>query len=532
MARRLILEDPRVVNKYNADLTSRLKEANVYNRLFEIYKKATFPLHPNMIKEYEKIDKEIVDHQMEAEKKCRKLRVGHYQSSPTLRKGYQIVDYWKKRINYIQGDRRCISARQLINIQKRLGITFRTMTLSEAYKQLEISKKHLKSIKINARALHIEHRQQLAEALAAQGNIPASTHIKMRLFREKQRDEARSMRYMLKRTSTGTTTKVQVTDERGTVREVTDKDEMEKLILCENEKKYHQTERGTQLHHPEFVKKLGRYANGPEVDRVLLGNFDYPTITKEATKDFLDACSRVNNLPEADTNNVRKSFYDYMKAWNIRKEKTCSAHQHMGHYKAGIKNQFISTILYMRSEIPVVSGYSPSRWRDCIDLMILKKAMNFNLDKQRTLGILDTEYNQCNKILQKQAMSLALRTNQLAPEQYSRPGRDCRDHALNRKLTADCRQYERKCWSISMSDLTGCYDRIVHTAAALALIRLGIKKEKIHVMFDTIQRMSHRVRTAFGDSTTTYGGDSFKNWDNAPQGILQGNAAGPVVWTR
>ena len=157
--------------------------------------------------------------------------------------------------------------------------------------------------------------------------------------------------------------------------------------------------------------------------------------------------------------------------------------------------------------------------------------MNYDINKQRTLGILDTEYNQCNKTLQRQAISLALKHNQLAPEQYSRPGRDCRDHALNRRLTADCRQYERTCWSLSMSDLTGCYDRIVHTAAALALLRLGIPKQKIHVMFETIQQMVHRVRTAYGDSSTTYGGDSYKKWKNAPQGVLQGNAAGPVVWT-
>ena len=82
-----------------------------------------------------------------------------------------------------------------------------------------------------------------------------------------------------------------------------------------------------------------------------------------------------------------------------------------------------------------------------------------------------------------------------------------------------------------MSDLTGCYDRIVHTAAALALMRLGMKKEKIYAMFEIIQKMTHRVRTAYGDSTITYGGDSFKDWENAPQGVLQGNAAGPVVWT-
>ena len=121
----------------------------------------------------------------------------------------------------------------------------------------------------------MEHRQQLAEALAAHGNISAATHIKMRLTREKQRESARSMRYMLKKLSTGTTTKVQVKDASGNIREVTDKEEMESLILQENEKKYHQTEGGTQLHQPEFIKRLGRYANGPEVDQILLGTFEF-----------------------------------------------------------------------------------------------------------------------------------------------------------------------------------------------------------------------------------------------------------------
>lgn len=49
-------------------------------------------------------------------------------------------------------------------------------------------------------------------------------------------------------------------------------------------------------------------------------------------------------------------------------------------------------------------------------------------------------------------------------------------------------------------------------------------------MFDSIQRMTHGVRTGYGDSDTTYGADSYAHWKNAPQGVLQGNAAGPVIW--
>ena len=79
-------------------------------------------------------------------------------------------------------------------------------------------------------------------------------------------------------------------------------------------------------------------------------------------------------------------------------------------------------------------------------------------------------------------------------------------------------------------DLAGCYDRIVHTAAALALLRIGVPHAKIECMFSTIQRMVHRVRTAFGDSEGTYGGDDYPDWLAAPQGALQGNAGGPTIW--
>ena len=109
------------------------------------------------------------------------MRVGFYQSSPTLKRGYQVVDYWKKRLEYKLGDRKCVSARLLINIQRRLGLSYHLLSLQQIKQQLNKASQQLKKIKLNAKALHIEHRQQLAEALAAEGNISASTHIKMRL---------------------------------------------------------------------------------------------------------------------------------------------------------------------------------------------------------------------------------------------------------------------------------------------------------------------------------------------------------------
>ena len=42
--------------------------------------------------------------------------------------------------------------------------------------------------------------------------------------------------------------------------------------------------------------------------------------------------------------------------------------------------------------------------------------------------------------------------------------------------------------------------------------------------------MIHRIRTVYGDSDITYGGE-LGNWKNWPMGVLQGNAAGPAIWS-
>ena len=57
---------------------------------------------------------------------------------------------------------------------------------------------------------------------------------------------------------------------------------------------------------------------------------------------------------------------------------------------------------------------------------------------------------------------------------------------------------------------------------------LGVKCSE---MYKYIQRMVHCIRTAFGDSKGTYSGDDIGNWEFEPQGILQGNASSPHIWT-
>ena len=42
--------------------------------------------------------------------------------------------------------------------------------------------------------------------------------------------------------------------------------------------------------------------------------------------------------------------------------------------------------------------------------------------------------------------------------------------------------------------------------------------------------MIHRIRTVYGESDITYGGE-LGNWENWPIGVLQGNAVVTAIWS-
>ena len=48
-------------------------------------------------------------------------------------------------------------------------------------------------------------------------------------------------------------------------------------------------------------------------------------------------------------------------------------------------------------------------------------------------------------------------------------------------------------------------------------------------MFKTLQKLRHKVRTAFGDSDESFGGENWRDLE-ALMGVGQGNGAGPAIW--
>jgi hypothetical protein len=83
----------------------------------------------------------------------------------------------------------------------------------------------------------------------------------------------------------------------------------------------------------------------------------------------------------ADFSEIKPVTYkEYCDGWRKAKENTGSNGPHFGHYKAAITHKYIGPLLYRRAMIPMVTGYSPQRHRLGVDVMLLKKENNINVD--------------------------------------------------------------------------------------------------------------------------------------------------------
>ena len=84
----------------------------------------------------------------------------------------------------------------------------------------------------------------------------------------------------------------------------------------------------------------------------------------------------------------------------------------------------------------------------------------------------------------------------------------------------------RRCAGVCFAnDLMACYDRMAHVPSSLALRFLGAPPRAVECMSNTIQQMRHHIRTAYGDSDHSYGGDA----NNLLQGGGQGSPAAPPM---
>ena len=250
----------------------------------------------------------------------------------------------------------------------------------------------------------------------------------------------------------------------------------------------------------------------------------------EDTVKYIQQLKRPDHVVDLPLEEAQITKDKNARSWKAAKEATSAGDPllHYGHCKATAAHPQLGEFETHMRNVPFITGYSPTRWRRAVNVELLKKPGNFNVERLRTILLMEPSFNNNNKIIGRELLWHAEQQNLIAPEQYgSRKHRSASTQALNKKLVLDLFRQQRLTGAIGSNDAKSCYDRIVHSVAMLSMRRVGYPVEPLLSMFNTLHNLRQYIRTPAGDSTISFDGS---HTDVPMQGVGQGNGAGPTIW--
>jgi hypothetical protein len=531
--RRLQCSDPRTVERYTSYMYDEIMKRKIHIHAATLDNDKTTYTHAEA-QVWEKIDRTLLQLRLRAERKCRKLHTGYVQWTPELSILNATKRFWylaNKKVSGLKVDTKYFKRVARVANQNPL-ILGRSDIISEKLQEATEKVREYKRTHVDKRNSWLEG---LASAMAHNEakedddiDVKTVSYMKLLKHREDQRTGARIIRRV-----TGDGTSFQsldhvVFDNDQGIQEVTwEQQTMEMQLLKENQVRFNQAALSPFLQEP-LNGVVGKYGETQASKRILCANNDMINENRPMVREVLDAMASPPGMSKLALDLSVESFVN---GWLKAKEHTASGKSglHFGHFIAACKHHELKLVECQMANFPLRTGYSPQRWQQGVEVMLLKQRDNFHVKKLRAILLFEADFNFNNKRLGRQLMWHAENHNWIAPEQYgSRKGFSAIDHCLNKRLSFDILRQSQQSGAICINDMKGCYDRIVHSVASICLQRFGMPVEPIKMMFHTLQSLKHYVRTACGMSSKFFNAKDIH--PVAIQGIGQGNGAGPQVW--
>ena len=310
--------------------------------------------------------------------------------------------------------------------------------------------------------------------------------------------------------------------------EVTNKEDMERILMETNEAKF-RLACVTPFAQGQLLEDLGPCGMTKKAEDVLRGRYISPSDIHQGAQKFIECVKMSEEIKNATPISAAITPEEHTIFWRSQREATSSSPSglYFGFMKTTAKVPRLANTISKFVSIPYESGYSPNRWRNSVNVTLMKVEGEYRPDKQRTIHMLESQFSEGTKLIFSRRMMRHARAHgQLHPDQYARKGGKSIDAAIQKILTYDIMRMQRRPGVCFANDLMANYDRMAHVPSGLALRYLGAPPTAIQCMSTTIQHMRHNIRTAYGDSETFYGGDE----KNPLQGGGQGSPTAPPMW--
>ena len=326
--------------------------------------------------------------------------------------------------------------------------------------------------------------------------------------REDLRDAHRKIKWARGKGTSSGTDRVTVSDHRGRVQEITEKEEIERILMATNKAKFSQANE-TPFNQQPLLDIVGRNGLTTGADEILKGTAVLPPGIHQGAIDFITAVKMHPDIMKAGPIPVDITVDQHCEYWKNAREATQSSlsGMHFGFYKATAKCKMLAQTIAGFVRIPFCTGYSPKRFRKSLNVSIMKEDNNYKPEKQRTIHLLEANFSEGAKVLfSRRMLGNARQYNQIPEEQYARKGGKAIDAVLHKVLVFDYMRMMRRPGVCFASDLMNNYDRMSHNVGSLAMRALGVPMTAIKCLTTSIREMQHHVRTAYGDSDHHYEG--------------------------
>jgi hypothetical protein len=178
--------------------------------------------------------------------------------------------------------------------------------------------------------------------------------------------------------------------------------------------------------------------------------------------------------------------------------------------------------------LPIQNGFSPQRWRTVVNAMLEKITGKPMLHKLRVIHILEADYNLALKLIfGKRLLQNCEKYDTLGNLQDGfRKGRSTMRTLLLNEITNDYNKRLRVNNYVGMTDISGCFDRIVAPVISILNIKNGCPTNAVEMHASTLEQAQYYLKTKSGVSTTFY-----QHSEETPvHGNGQGAGDSPSQW--
>lgn len=530
LTRRVTARIPSLKVSFQHLLEKQILMYDLPQKMHHIYEKA---IKNNHLTQEDELVYEQIEHRMQravtyADRHCRKVRRGNIPFSPMQKRlmGEIIILRQIRLRNLLKGKKNRPRSKRIHRLiakyEYKGNTTFNQIDdIDKAIKEASQKYRAFRQDSQSKRWSYLENIAREYDEIDGKGK---QHHFRILQRNEETKEYFRRIRLCEGKSRGGGVDKIQkiVNDQVVTIY---DKESIEKEIIRVNKEKLLQAH-DTPLRDRQISQLLGEQGDFQKWEAILNGIVELPNGIDEGLQLWYKF---VTSTEKHDINNFIWTTEEYCNSWmKMKEDKTTLPGIQVAHLKCLDPSTQAADIMSKLALIPLLTGYSPNTWRIGIDSMIPKKVADLRPEKLRLILLMDARFNHNNKLIGKKMMEYGEKHNLLAPEQYgSRKNKSAIDHATNKRFTMDILRQSCTPAIYIANDAKSCYDRIILMVAYITMRNFGIPTLVAQSTISTILNMKHYVRTSYGDSLCSYGGET---WDVKPHGCGQGNGYGPALW--